>query len=128
MNATTCAVDIAKNVFQLHRVDAHSGEIGRKKLSRAKFSEFFAQRLPARVVMEACGGAQHWARTLSLLGHRAELLPAHQVRVFEGATRTTRPMHAPSGWPHSMRIFVVCRSRACTSKRCWRCTACASTG
>jgi transposase len=82
MNATTYAVDIAKNVFQVHWVDAVSGEIGRKKLSRAKFSDFFARLQPARVVMEACGGAHHWARSLAALGHQVELLPAHRVRGF----------------------------------------------
>lgn len=81
MNATTIAVDIAKSVMQLHWVDP-TGEIKRKKLTRAKFLEFFAQRLPARVVMEACGGAHHWARTLAALGHHVELLPAHQIRAF----------------------------------------------
>jgi transposase len=82
MDITTYAVDIAKNVFQAHWVDAGSGEIHRKKLSRAKVADFFAQRLPGRVVMEACGGAHHWARTLTALGHQVELLPAHQVRAF----------------------------------------------
>lgn len=82
MNATTFAVDIAKSVMQVHWVEADSGEIKRKKLTRSKFSEFFAQRLPARVVMEACGGAHHWARTLAALGHQVELLPARQVRAF----------------------------------------------
>lgn len=82
MNATTYGVDIAKSVMQLHWVEADGGEIKRKKLARAKFSEFFAQRVPARVVMEACGGAHHWARTLTALGHQVELLPAGQVRAF----------------------------------------------
>lgn len=82
MNTTTYGVDIAKNVFQVHWVDASTGEISRKKLTRAKFAEFFAQRLPARVALEACGGAHHWARTLRAQGHQAELLPAHQVRAF----------------------------------------------
>lgn len=82
MNATTYAVDTAKNVMQVHWVDADTGEIGRKKLSRVRFSEFFAARLPARVVMEACGGSHHWARTLAALGHQVELLPAGQVRGF----------------------------------------------
>lgn len=82
MNATTYAVDVAKNVFQVHRVDASTGEIMRSKLRYAKFAEFFAQRQPGRVVMEACGGAHHWARTLSAMGHQVELLPPHQVRPF----------------------------------------------
>ena len=35
-----------------------------------------------RVVMEACGGAHHWARSLGAIGHQIELLPARQVRAF----------------------------------------------
>ena len=80
MNATTYGVDTAKNVMQVHWVDAQTGQIGRKELSRAKFSEFFAQIKPSRVAMEACGGSHHWARTLGVLGHQVELLPAGQVR------------------------------------------------
>ncbi len=82
MNATTYGVDIAKQVFQVHWVDAATGEIHRKKVSRAKLAEFFAKRLPGRIVMEACGGAHHWGRTFAALGHQVELLPAHQVRAF----------------------------------------------
>ena len=82
MNATTYGVDIAKNVFQVHWVEADSGEIHRKKLTRSKFTEFFARREAGAVVMEACAGAHHWGRTLTGLGHRVELLPAHQVRAF----------------------------------------------
>jgi len=82
MNATTYAADIAKNVLQVHWVDPLTGEVGRKKLSRAKFTEFFASRQPARIVMEACGSAHHWGRTLGAMGHHIELLPAKQVRAF----------------------------------------------
>lgn len=82
MNATTYAADIAKNVLQVHWVDPVTGEIGRKKLSRAKFCEFFASRQPARIVMEACGSAHHWGRTFEAMGHTVDLLPAKQVRAF----------------------------------------------
>ncbi|VTU45336.1 Transposase IS116/IS110/IS902 family protein (plasmid) [Variovorax sp. SRS16] len=82
MNRTTYGLDIAKNVMQLHWVDGETGEIGRRKLPRSRLSEFFAQRQPARVAMEACGSAHHWARVLGGLGHQVELLPARQVRAF----------------------------------------------
>lgn len=78
--ATTYGLDIAKNVFQVHWVDLDTGEIHRKKLTRAKVTQFFAQRPPGRIAMEACGGAHHWGRTLSALGHAVELLPAIQVK------------------------------------------------
>lgn len=82
MNATTYGMDIAKNVFQIHWVDGDTGEIRRKKLSRAKVTEFFAPRGPGRIAIEACGSAHHWARVLTALGHQVELLPAQQVRPF----------------------------------------------
>lgn len=82
MDRTTYGLDIAKNVMQLHWVDGETGEIGRRKLGRAKLVEFFAQLQPARVAMEACGSAHHWARVLGGLGHQVELLPARQVRAF----------------------------------------------
>lgn len=82
MKRTTYGLDIAKNVMQLHWIHHETGEIGRKKLARAKLSEFFAALQPVRVAMEACGSAHHWARVLGGLGHQVELLPAQQVRVF----------------------------------------------
>jgi len=82
MDRATYGLDIAKNVMQLHWVDGETGEIGRRKLGRARRGEFFAQRQPARVAMEACGSAHHWARVLGGLGHHVELLPARQVRAF----------------------------------------------
>lgn len=82
MNATTFGVDIAKNVFQVHWVDPGTGEIHRKKLARGKVTAYFANCPTGLVVMEACGGAHHWARTLAALGHQVQLLPARQVRAF----------------------------------------------
>lgn len=82
MNRTTYGLDIAKNVMQLHWVDAETGEIGRKKLVRARLAAYFAQLRPVRIVMEACGSAHHWARVFTGLGHEVELLPAAQVRPF----------------------------------------------
>jgi transposase len=56
MKYTTVGVDIAKNVFQLHWVDAESGEIVSKQLKRAVFLEYFANREARLIGMEACGG------------------------------------------------------------------------
>jgi transposase len=82
MDRTTYGLDIAKNVMQLHWVEAETGEIGRRKLARAKLAEYFAQLKPVRIVMEACGSAHHWARVFVAQGHEVELLPAAQVRPF----------------------------------------------
>lgn len=75
-------MDIAKNVFQIHAVDPETGEIERIKLKRVKVAELFANRQPSLVALEACGGAHHWARTLSAQGHQVKLLPAKHVKAF----------------------------------------------
>jgi transposase len=82
MNYTTVGVDIAKNVFQLHWVDVGTGEIVSKQLKRAAFLEHFANREPCLIGMEACGGAQHWARRLMEMGHQIKLMPAKFVKAF----------------------------------------------
>ena len=79
---TVVGVDIAKRVFQLHWVETETGELIGLRLTRAKFLEHFANRAPCLIGMEACGGAQHWARRLLALGHEVRLLPAKMVRPF----------------------------------------------
>ena len=66
---TVVGVDTAKRVFQLHWVDMETGEIVSKQIKRAGFLEHFANRAPCLIGMEACGGAQHWARRLIEMGH-----------------------------------------------------------
>src|SRR5579864_700506 len=82
MKCTAVGVDIAKNVFQLHWVDAGTGEIVNKQLRRAVFLEHFANREACLIGMEACGGAQHWARRLIEMGHQVKLMPAKFVKAF----------------------------------------------
>jgi transposase len=82
MNLTTVGVDIAKNVIQLHYIDAETGEIINKPVKRAVFLEQFANRAPCLIGMEACGGSQHWARKLMAMGHEVKLMPAKFVKAF----------------------------------------------
>ena len=85
---TVVGVDTAKRVFQLYWVDMETGEVRELRLGRAKFLEHFANRAPCVVAMEACGGAQHWARRLQALGHEVRLLPAQKVRPFVGGNKS----------------------------------------
>lgn len=80
-------IDIAKNVFQVHEVSLETGEIVSLRLKRARFLAHFVNRQPCLIGMEACGGAQHWARQLVALGHAVKLLPAKQVRPFVGGNK-----------------------------------------
>lgn len=76
-------VDLAKNVLQVHAVDAQGKTITNRAIQRSKFLEWCVQ-LPARclVVMEACGGAHHWCRHLIRMGFDARMIAAALVSPY----------------------------------------------
>ncbi|WP_211697371.1 IS110 family transposase, partial [Paraburkholderia aspalathi] len=82
MNFTPVGVDIAKQVFQVHWVDPQTGEVISRQIRRGAFLEHFANRTPCLIGMEACGGAQHWARRLGEMGHQVRLMPGKAVKAF----------------------------------------------
>jgi transposase len=88
MELTVIAIDIAKKVFQLHWVERDTGSIERLKLKRSQMLPWFAKRQPARVMMEACGGAHEWGRQLLALGHDVRLVPPKAVRPFVQRNKT----------------------------------------
>jgi transposase len=87
MKHTIVGVDIAKNVMQMHWVDPDTGEVVNKPIKRAAFLEHFANRSPCLIGMEACGGAQHWARRLIEMGHEVKLMPAKFVKAFNSGNK-----------------------------------------
>lgn len=82
MKLTPVGIDIAKNVFQVHYVNMETGEIVNKPISRAKLLEQFANHAPCLIGMEACGGAHHWARQFTKMGHEVRLMSAQFVKAF----------------------------------------------
>jgi transposase len=82
MNAITIGLDIAKSSFQVHGVDAAGKVVLRKQLRRGKLLELFANLPCCRVGIEACGGAHHWARELTKLGHEVRLMPPQYVKPY----------------------------------------------
>lgn len=79
---TIIGVDLAKNVFQLHGTTIEGPVLFRKKLSRPQFHRFMSDQPPSTVVMEACGGANYWARELESLGHHVKLISPQYVKPF----------------------------------------------
>lgn len=88
MNATTVAVDLAKNVFEIAVADKSWKVVDRARLTRAQFARWFENRTVDLVVMEACGSAHHWARTLRARGIEVRLLPAQYVRAYVKRNKT----------------------------------------
>lgn len=109
MNITTAGIDLAKNTFSVHGVDAQGKVVLKKTVTRSKLLETFANLPPCRVAMEACSGAHHWARRLSALGHDARIIAprfvipyrksgkndgnAEQVQLRMQDRRSTAPNH-----------------------------------
>src|ERR1700732_330512 len=75
-------LDLAKNVFQIHGVDASGAVVVRRQLRRGAVEKFFAQLPPCTVGVEACGSAHHWARVIGRYGHQVRLMPPAYVKPY----------------------------------------------
>ena len=62
MQVTTIGLDIAKNVFQVHGIDAKERVVVRKQLRRGQVIAFFRALPPCVIGMEACATAHHVRR------------------------------------------------------------------
>jgi transposase len=79
---TTIGLDLAKNVFQVHGVDAAGQVVVRRALRRSQVLRYFA-KLPACLVgMEACATAHYWGREIARLGHRVQLIAPAYVKAY----------------------------------------------
>lgn len=75
MTIVTLGIDLAKNVFALHGVDATGrAALARPSVPRAKLLETVAALPPCLIGMEACSGAHHWARLFAAHGHTVRLM------------------------------------------------------
>ena len=82
MQISTIGLDLAKNVMQVHGIDADGIAVLRKKLRRADVIRFFAGLSPCLIGMEACATAHHWAREVTKLGHTVKLIPPTYVKPY----------------------------------------------
>ena len=124
MEITTIGLDLAKNVFQIHGVDATGQVVVRKSLRWSQMLPFFAKLPPCLVGIEACGTSHHWGRELIKLGHEVRMMPPAYVKPYVKRGKTdaadaeavceavTRP---------TMRFVPYPSSRPSSRRRC-RCT------
>jgi transposase len=110
MLAVRVGVDLAKNLIQVHAVDA----AGRRLVSRALKRDQFAawcQQLPAGclVAMEACSSAHHWGRRLRAMGLDARLIAAHFVTPYR--------MEGKSGKNDATDAAAICEAASRPSMR-----------
>lgn len=75
-------LDLAKNVFQVHGIDAAGVVAVRKQLRRNQVLPFFEGLSPCLVGIEACASAHHWGRQLMAIGHEVRLMPPAYVKPY----------------------------------------------
>lgn len=81
-------IDLAKTVFQLHGADDQGRATVRKRLSRSQLKEFIANHPRVIVAMEACSGANYWARVIAAYGHDARLIAPQFVKPYVRGNKT----------------------------------------
>jgi transposase len=90
MDATTIAIDLAKDVFEVAIARAR-GPVEHRRLSRRQFASFVdALSSETTVLMEACGTAHYWGRRCESRGARVRMLPAQYVRPYVRRNKTDR--------------------------------------
>ena len=82
MQVSTIGLDLAKQVFQVHGVDASGAVVLRKRLRRSEVVRFFSMLPGCLIGIEACATAHHWARELSAFGHEVRLIPPSYVKAY----------------------------------------------
>lgn len=92
MEIIRVGVDLAKNVFQVHGVDAQERPVWRGNYKRAKWLGEIVKRLKpgSEIGMEACAGAHHWARALRAHGYRVKLIAPQFVKPYVKSNKTDR--------------------------------------
>jgi transposase len=76
-------VDLAKNVIQVYALDRAGLRVTARAIKRDQFLAWCAQLPPGcTVAMEACGGANAWARRLRAMGLDARLIAASFVSPY----------------------------------------------
>jgi transposase len=96
MQITTVGIDVAKNVFQLHGVDARGHAVLSRRVKRQQLLDTVANPPACVIGMEACGSAQHWGRAFEQLGHTVKLMHPS----------TSSPLSRPT------RMIVAMRKRS----------------
>ena len=82
MKITTIGLDIAKTVFHLYAVNEMGRYVKKKQLKRQQLLPYLAQLSNCVIAMEACGGANYWAREMKVLGHEVKLIAPQYVKPY----------------------------------------------
>lgn len=81
-NISVLGIDISKNTFELCGLDYKGTKVHKKCVKRKDFVATVLQLKAELVVIEACGGSNHWSRVLKLHGVNVKLISPQYVKPF----------------------------------------------
>ena len=114
MTVVFLGIDLAKNVFALHGVDAAGKPcLVRPQVRRDQLAELVARLPPCTIGMEACSGAHHWARQFAGFGHAVRLMAPKFVAPYRMSGRRGKndaADAAATAKPCNVRPCASCRS------------------
>jgi transposase len=87
---TTLGIDLAKTVFQLHGVDWAGNVVLCREVRRAQLMKTIAQLEPCLIGIEACGGANYWARRFAEFGHQVKMMSPQFVKPYRKSDKKDR--------------------------------------
>ncbi len=92
MEIIRVGVDLAKNVFQLHGVDAREQVVWQRSVRRGRWLMELQRRVApgAEIGLEACAGAHHWGRELEARGYRVKLMAPQFVKPYVKSNKSDR--------------------------------------
>jgi transposase len=79
---TTVGIDLAKNVFQVHAIDASGAVVVSRAVRRSGLLQLLGKFPNCLIGMEACATSHYWARELVKLGHQVKLIPPAYIKAY----------------------------------------------
>ena len=75
-------IDLAKKILAVHATDKAGNRVFKGKMYKTKLFQWLANVQPCLVGMEACGGANYFAREIEKMGHTVRLMAPNHVTPY----------------------------------------------
>ncbi|PTP50606.1 IS110 family transposase [Vibrio splendidus] len=79
MNSVTVGLDTAKSIFHAVEKSQHGRVLKKTKLTRKKLIEYFSNKEPSTIAIEACGACHYWHRLFTKLGHTVMIITPQYI-------------------------------------------------
>lgn len=81
-NPSTIGIDLAKNIFYMHALDAEGNTLWTKAMRPQNAVVLLETFEPCIVGIEASGGSHYWHRTFTSLGHDVRMITPQRAKAF----------------------------------------------